>query len=80
MLADPEDVYVQVGFDRFHACAKLVKDREELHEMMKWLVKHHVSGPEGKAMGWDPRRDDPETADFSGMFEHMAIVRLSECS
>ena len=46
--------------------------------MMKWLVKHHTNGAEGRAMGWDPKRDDPETADFSGMFEKMAIVRFNE--
>jgi len=78
ILAYPDDVRVQVGFHHFHARAELVQDREELRQMMKWLVKNHTSGPEGKAMGWDPKRDDPETADFSGMFEKMAIVRLLE--
>ncbi len=78
ILAYPDDVYVQVGFRRFHARAERVQDRTELEQIMKWLVKHHTSGMEGKAMGWDPKRDDPETADFSGMFEKMAIVRLYE--
>ncbi len=78
ILAYPDNVYVQIGFHRFHARAELVEDRQELQQMMIWLVKHHVSGPEGKAMGWDPKRDDPKTADFSGMFEKMAIVRFNE--
>ncbi len=78
MLTYPDHVYVQVGFHRFQACPELVEDREELRQMMKWLVKYHVSGPEGRAMGWDPKRDDPESADFSGMFAKMAIVRLIE--
>ncbi len=43
---------------------------------MKWPAKRHVSGSEGWAMGWDPKHDDPETADFSDMFANMAIVRL----
>ena len=74
--AHPDEVFVQIGFHRFHARAELVTDRGELNEMMKWLVKHHTNGMEGKAMGWDPKRDDPETADFSGMFARMAIIRL----
>jgi len=78
ILAYPNDVYVQVGFRHFHTRAELVQDREELKQMLKWLVKHHTSGPEGEAMGWDPKRDDPETADFSGMFEKMIIVGLHE--
>jgi deazaflavin-dependent oxidoreductase (nitroreductase family) len=78
ILAHPDDVYLQLGFRRFHARATLVEDRETLQQMMKWLVKHHTSGPEGKAMGWDPKRDDPETADFSGMFQMMIIVRFDE--
>jgi deazaflavin-dependent oxidoreductase (nitroreductase family) len=78
MLAYPDDVHARIGFHRFHARAELVRDREELTRMMKWLVSHHTSGMEGRAMGWDPKRDDPETADFSGMFEKMAIVRLRE--
>ncbi len=76
--AYPDDVYVQVGFHRFRARAEQVQDREELNAMMKWLVKHHTSGAEAKAMGWDPKQDDPETADFSGMFEKIIIVRLNE--
>ncbi len=76
--AYPEDVFVQVGFHHFHAHIERVTDREELQQMMKWLVQNHTSVIEGRAMGWDPKRDDPETADFSGMFAKMAIVRLSE--
>jgi deazaflavin-dependent oxidoreductase (nitroreductase family) len=79
ILAFPDEVQVQVGFQRFHARAELIQDSEELQRIMKWLVKNHTNGTEGKAMGWDPKRDDPETADFSGMFQKMAIVRLFEC-
>lgn len=78
IVAYPEDVYVQVGFRRFHARAEPVQDQEELNRIMKWLVKHHTNGAEAKAMGWDRKRDNPETADFSGMFAKMAIVRLNE--
>jgi deazaflavin-dependent oxidoreductase (nitroreductase family) len=76
--AHPADVHVQAGFRRFHARAETVRDAEEFRRIMKWLVVHHTSGAEGRAMGWDPKRDDPETADFSGMFKGMAIVRLRE--
>ena len=69
ILAYPDDVYVQAGFRRFHARAELVEDREELQQMMKWLVKApRSSGPEGKAMGAGTQRDDPETA---GIFWHV---------
>jgi deazaflavin-dependent oxidoreductase (nitroreductase family) len=78
ILAYPNDVYVQAGFRHFHACAEIVTDREELHRLMKWLVLYHTTGAEAKAMGWDPKRDNAETADFSGMFEKMVIVRLLE--
>jgi deazaflavin-dependent oxidoreductase (nitroreductase family) len=78
MQAHPDQVYIQEGFHRFHAHAELVQDPEEFRQMMKWLVVHHTSGMEAKAMGWDPKRDNPETADFSGMFRGMAIVRLQE--
>jgi deazaflavin-dependent oxidoreductase (nitroreductase family) len=80
ILAYPDQVYVQVGFHHFHARAELLHDQKELQQMMKWLLKHHTSGMEAKAMGWDPKRDNVETADFSGMFEKMAIIRLNEQS
>jgi deazaflavin-dependent oxidoreductase (nitroreductase family) len=76
--AHPEDVHAQAGFRRFPARTELVQDPEEFHRMMKWLVKNRTSGAEGRATGWDPKRDDPETADFSGMFKKMVIVRLRE--
>jgi hypothetical protein len=78
MRAYPEDINVQVGFHRFHTGVQVVENRDELQRMIKWLGRYHVSGPEGRAMGWDPKRDDPETADFCGKFEKMVVVRLLE--
>jgi deazaflavin-dependent oxidoreductase (nitroreductase family) len=69
MLAFPEDVHVQVGFHRFDAKVESVQDPDELRQIMKWLILHHTTGMEANAMGWDPKRDNVETADFSGMFE-----------
>ncbi len=76
ILAHPQDVQVQVSFRRFRAQAERMLDPQELRSMMKWLVREHTHGAEARAMGWDPRRDDPETADFSGMFNGMEVVRL----
>lgn len=71
----PEEVYVQIGFRRFHALAEVVEDRQEL----KWIIERLIlQDPRGAQtlMGWDPNLDHLETADFSLMIEKVLVVRF----
>lgn len=74
MIAYPDDVYVQVGFRKFHARTEVVEGFDEYKKIMKWFVMNRPR--DAKSMGWDYDRDDPETADFSLMIKLSRIVRF----
>lgn len=77
LMAYPEDVYVQIGFRRFHARPEVVEDPQELKQIIERLILQ--SPAEARTlMGWDPERDDLETADFSPMIEKVLTVRFHE--
>ncbi len=75
IMACPGEVYVQIGFRRFHALAELVQDPQELQRIIERLVRQDPRGA-GYLMGWDPKLDHPETADFSLMIEKVVVVRF----
>ena len=51
-------------------------DEEELREFFRWYVSE-FPGAARVLIGWDPERDDPETADVSHLMSSSKIVRLT---
>jgi deazaflavin-dependent oxidoreductase (nitroreductase family) len=68
LMAHPDEVYVQIGFQRFHARAEVVEDPQEVQRIIERLVCQDPRGARS-LMGWDPSRDRLATADFSLMVE-----------
>jgi len=68
-------VYVQIGLRRFHVRPEVVQDPQELKRIIHQLIR---DDPEGAhtLMGWDPSRDDVESADFSLMIEKVLTLRF----
>lgn len=75
LVAHPEQVYVQIGLRRRHVRPEVVQDPQELKRVIQQLVR---DDPEGARtlMGWDPKRDQVGTADFSLMIERVLTVRF----
>ncbi|MHA1971349.1 MAG: nitroreductase family deazaflavin-dependent oxidoreductase [Candidatus Hodarchaeales archaeon] len=73
MMAHPDDVLVKVGFRKFKPKIEVLNETELLH-YLKWLVTKHPSY--GKQFGWDPKIDDPETANFSRLIKILRVIRL----
>jgi deazaflavin-dependent oxidoreductase (nitroreductase family) len=76
ILANPEQVWVQLGFRRFHADIEFFDDDEETIDITKWYTQEYPNM--AKFWGWDPERDDVETADFSPMVKIYRYFRIHE--
>jgi len=75
IIANPKDVYLQVGFRRFHAVPEVVEGIEELQHTDEWFV---ICCPKvaQRLIGWNPHRDSLETSDFSMMIEKVLVVKF----
>jgi deazaflavin-dependent oxidoreductase (nitroreductase family) len=76
ILAYPDDVYLQIGFHRSHVCAEVVEDPHVLQHLYEQLAMHDPHGAH-MLMGWDPKEDCLELADFSLMIEKVLVVRFN---
>jgi len=77
IIANPNEVYLQVGFRRFHATPEVVEDPTELHKTIERFI---ICCPKGaqQLIGWDPQHDSLETADFSMMIKKVLVVRFHD--
>jgi len=71
--ANPDQVWVRHGFHHFKARVEFVSE-EDLGKIMKWYSKKHPKAAK-MLVGWDPKKDDPETADFSKLTKLRTAVR-----
>jgi deazaflavin-dependent oxidoreductase (nitroreductase family) len=75
LTANPGEVYVQIGFQRFHARPEVVTDAQALRGILEQFVRQCPTAAR-RLLGWDPQRDDPATADFSIMIEKVLVARF----
>jgi deazaflavin-dependent oxidoreductase (nitroreductase family) len=75
IIVNPKDVYLQIGFRRFHVVPRVVEGDEELQKTFERFI---ICCPKGaqQLIGWDPQRDSLETADFSMMIEKVMVVKF----
>jgi deazaflavin-dependent oxidoreductase (nitroreductase family) len=77
LMAYPEDVYVQVGFHRFHARPEVAEGLPAQKQTLEHFVTQCPMGAQ-TLLGWDVRQDDLAMADFSVVIEKVLIVRFYE--
>ena len=75
MVVYPDDVYVQIGFQRWRARAEVVTDSQVLRGILEQFVRQCPQAAR-RLLGWDPQHDDPATADFSIMIEKVLTARF----
>lgn len=76
ILANPDDVWVQIGFRNFHARIEFLDDDEFIEKIKLYALQYPKMA--GTAWGWDPKRDDVETADFTPMLKVYRFFRIHE--
>lgn len=75
MKANPNDVWVRHGFHKFHATIEIVDDLlEKENTIKKYVIKYPRSSK--MLFGWNPKKDDPETANITSLSNKIVIVRL----
>ena len=75
ILANPEEVWAKIGSHKFHAKIEILDDDGTI-EVVKYYIRTHPSY--SKFWGWDPDRDDLDTADFSPMLKIYRFYRIHE--
>lgn len=79
LMADPDEVYVRIGFRRFHARPEVVEDPQAVRHILERFIQQRPAAARS-LLGWDPTRDELATADFTPLIEHMLTVRFHEQS
>jgi len=77
LRANPDDVWLQIGFRNFPVTAQFIEDPDEI----KWTTERLVSESPTNAkrlFGWDPDHDSLGSSDFSPVIEKVLFVRFVE--
>jgi len=75
LRSNPNDISVMYGFHHFKPRIDFVSDINQKRAIMKWYVTNF--GKAAKVLfGWDPTKDDLDTADFSKLINLLSIVLL----
>ena len=64
---------MQVGFRSFNARVKIIEGMSEIEKFLKWYSKNHPRFAK-VFYGWDPKRDNPDTADFSSFANYLTLL------
>jgi len=75
LVTYPEHVVLQIGFHRYRVHPEVVEEFQEIKRILTWLIDHKPDDAK-VLMGWDPQRDQLETADFSLMIQKVLTVRF----
>ena len=73
--ANPDTVKVRVGFRKFEASFNVFETIEEKNELLIWYVTKYPKAAK-YLFGWDPKNDDPKTADFTSFSELIEIIQF----
>jgi deazaflavin-dependent oxidoreductase (nitroreductase family) len=74
--ANPNSVYVQVGFKKFLAKIEHIEG-SEVDAIFKLLARDHPKYFKA-GFGWDPDNDNHETADFSSLQNLVKVIKIKK--
>jgi len=79
LLANPQDVWVQVGMHQRAVRARALQEPAEIQRTLEQFVTE--SPAQARSLfGWEPGRDCLEQADFSTVIARVLIVRIEDVS
>ena len=73
--ANPDTVQIRVGFRKFKASFNVFRTIEEKNELLIWYVTKYPKAAK-YLFGWDPKNDDPKTADFTSFSKLIEIIQF----
>ncbi|MFX1329287.1 MAG: nitroreductase/quinone reductase family protein [Promethearchaeota archaeon] len=75
LRSNPDDVSVMRGFHNFKPRIEIISDSNQKQTIMKWYVSKYSKAAK-VLFGWDPKKDNLETTDFSTLSNLITIVLL----
>ncbi len=75
LRANPDEVWLQIGFQRFPVQAHIIEDPGEIRCTIERFVGESPKDAQ-RLIGWDPQSDCIESADFSLMTEKVLLVKF----
>ncbi|MFX1476881.1 MAG: nitroreductase/quinone reductase family protein [Promethearchaeota archaeon] len=75
LRSNPDDVSVFYGFHHFKPRIEFISDIDKKITIMKWYVTKFSKAAK-MLFGWDPKKDDLETIDFSKLVNLISIIFL----
>lgn len=77
ILANPRDVWIQIGLHRFPVEAQTLQDPAEIWRTIEQFLTESPAQAH-YLFGWEPSRDRRDRADFSDVMQRVSIVRFIE--
>ena len=75
MLANPNNVQIKLGFKKREVAFQQLKTVGEKNELLTWYVSEYPKAAK-MLFGWNPKEDDPATADFTSFSEMIEIIKF----
>lgn len=75
MRAHPDSISVSIGFHKLKPHIEYISDVAEKQTIMKWYVAKYSKAAK-VLFGWDPQKDNLETANFEKIASLLSIVLL----
>lgn len=75
LIANPKEAKIKLGFKKKNVTFEVIQNLEEKNALFKWYV---TKFPKAAKMlfGWDPKRDNVETADFTSFSNLIEVVKF----
>ena len=77
LRANPDDVWLQIGFRNFPVTAQFIEDPAEIKRTIELLISDSPTDAR-RLFGWDPDHDSLGSSDFSPVIEKVLFVRFIE--
>lgn len=77
LRANPDDVWLQIGFRNFSVTAQFIEDPAEIKRTIERIVSESPTSAR-RLFGWDPDHDSLGSSDFSPVIEKVLFVRFIE--
>jgi hypothetical protein len=77
LQANPDEVWLQVGFRTFPVTARVIQDPGEIKRTIERLVLESPADAQ-RLFGWDPAHDSIGGADFSPVIDKVLFVQFVE--
>jgi hypothetical protein len=77
LLANPDDVAIQIGLRRWQVRPQTLEDPAEIQRTLAQFIAESPKEA-GNLFGWEAGRDRIEDADFSPIIDDVLIMRCEE--